>query len=75
MSIAGYFARRSAELRMPKTVDSLNISFEGSVLTGRKSVEEAQRAEAIAACNTTQEAYKNSEDYDPVLRSHTRLSE
>ena len=75
MSISGYFAWRSAELRMPKTVDSLNIRFEGSVLTGWKSVEEERRGEAIAAYNATRETYKNFEDYDPVLRSHTRSSE
>jgi len=72
MSISCYFVPRSAESRMPKTADSLNISFEGSVLTGQKSVQEAQRDEAIAACNTVLESYQKIEDYDPVLRSHTR---
>jgi hypothetical protein len=74
MSISGYFVPRSVELRMPKTADSLNISFEGSVLTGRKSVKEAQRDEAIAACNTTLESYQQIEDYDPVLRSQIGMS-
>jgi hypothetical protein len=34
MSIAGYFARRTAELHMPKTADPLGIRFEGAGLVG-----------------------------------------
>jgi hypothetical protein len=60
---------------MPKTADSLDICFDGPVLTGRKSVEEQQRGEAVVPGHATREAYKNFEDYDPVLRSHTGPSE
>jgi hypothetical protein len=56
MSIAGYFSKRDfKELRMPKpgesteTRDTLSILYEGAVLTGQKSVEQAQREDAIHA--------------------------
>jgi hypothetical protein len=74
MSIAGYFARRTAELRMPKTADPLGIRFEGPVLSGEKSAQERQRGDAIAACNTAGESYTRSEDYDSVLRAHLKSS-
>ena len=70
MSISGYFAPRTVEFRMPKTADPLDIRFEGPVLTGEKSVQQRQRDDAIAACNTAGESYKKTEDYDPVLRAH-----
>lgn len=41
MSLVCYFGRRKQELRMPKGPDSLGIRYEGEVLEGRKSVEEA----------------------------------
>ena len=72
MSIAGYFGR-TRELRMPKTPSPQGIGFEGEVLTGQKSVEEKQRHEAILAINPLDEAYKDVEDYDPILLYHLRL--
>jgi hypothetical protein len=48
MCIAGYFLKRRHELRMPKNRDSLGIRFDGSVLTGQKSVEFAQREQEIS---------------------------
>ena len=70
MSISGYFQPRIVELRMPKTADPLGIGFEGPVLTGERTVQEQERHEAIRAFDTTGEAYKRTEDYDPVLRAH-----
>lgn len=70
MSIAGYFAPRITELRMPKKVDALGISFEGPVLTGERSVQHKQQDEAIRAVDATGEAYQRIEDYDAVLRAH-----
>ena len=72
MSIAGYFGR-TRELRMSRKPSLLGIGFEGEVLTGQKSVEEKQRHEAILATNPVDEAYKDVEDYDPVLLYHTRV--
>ena len=73
MSIAGYLAPHITELRMPKKTektDTLGISFEGPVLTGERSVQHRQRDEAIRTFDTTGEAYKRTQDYDPVLRAH-----
>ena len=55
---------------MPKKTDTLGISFEGPVLTGKRTVQEQQRHEDIHAFDTTGESYKRPEDYDPVLRAH-----
>jgi hypothetical protein len=66
MSIAGYLARRTAELRMPGTADSLGIYFEGTVLTGEKSVEHQQRDEAIRPHDTTRESYKTTPSSTPI---------
>ena len=73
MSIAGYLARPMTELRMSKKTemtDTLGISFEGPVLTGERSVQRTQRDEAIRVFDTKGEAYKRTEEYDPVLRAH-----
>jgi hypothetical protein len=75
MSIAGYFSKRTRELRMPRK-DSLGIDFEGAVLTGEKSLQHRQCEEAIAEVgpqatfDPAGERYETVEDYDPVLRSH-----
>lgn len=42
---------------MPKGPDALGIHFEGSVLTGEKSVQQQQRDEAIRAFNGAGEPY------------------
>jgi hypothetical protein len=49
MSIAGYFQKRTNPLRMPTSRDSTGIRYDGPVLTGRKSVEQAQRDDQIRA--------------------------
>jgi hypothetical protein len=71
MSIAGYLTSRyNAELRMPKPAESpLNqaaggpsIRFEGPVLNGEKSVEEAHRNDAVFAATHRSELHKILED-------------
>jgi hypothetical protein len=49
MSIAGYFQKRTNPLRMPTSRDSTGIRYDGPVLTGEKSVEQAQRDDQIRA--------------------------
>lgn len=73
VSIAGYFSKQMAELRMPKEADKLGIRFNGTVLNGFKSVQHARRDEDIRATAATRETYKSVGAYDPVLRAHCRL--
>lgn len=75
MSKAGYFAKRTAELRMPKKANSLIIRFKGSDLTREELVLERLRDGAIRTSNTTTESHKNVEDHDPVLPAHLPHSE
>jgi len=83
MSVCGYFNRRGPGLRMPKTngePDALGISHQGEVLNGNSSVDEAfageKHAEGLHALETTLRTGVRScvtpEEYDPVLRFHTR---
>jgi len=83
MSVCGYFNRRGPGLRMPKTngePDALGISHQGEVLSGNISVDEAfarqKHAEGLHALQTALRTGVNSyvtpEDYDPVLKYHTR---
>lgn len=48
MSIAGYFQKRTTELRMSGSPDPTRISYDGPVLTGHKSVEQAQADDQIS---------------------------
>ncbi len=66
MSISGYFAKYTAELRMPRTPDPLGISFEGLVLTGQRSLQQQHRDEAIRASITARERYKAVDENDFV---------
>ena len=73
MSIAGYLSAGKTEVRMSgKGSDELGIRFEGAVLTGEKSVEEALREGAVRGKVSADEYYGGVEDYDPVLRFHCR---
>jgi len=79
MSVCGYFNRRGPGLRMPKS-NALGIRYQGQVLNGNSSVDEAfageKHAEGLHALETALRTGVNSyvtpEDYDPVLRFHTR---
>ena len=70
MSVAGYLGSEKPELRMAKkSGDELGARFEGTVLTGEKTVEEGLKGDAV---RPTDEYYESVEDYDPVLRAHCR---
>src|SRR6266852_2771299 len=71
MSIRSFLGRRVAELRLPR-LDSPRPGGKGAVIEGTLSVEEAQAA-AVRRSYQGGEAYESVGDYDPVLRSHTRL--
>ena len=71
MSVAGYLSAGRPEVRMPRNCgDEFGARFEGSVLTGEKSVEEQIKGSGV---RPTSEHYKRVEDYDPVLRAHLRI--
>jgi hypothetical protein len=56
---------------MPKSGgEEVGARFDGSVLTGEKSVEERLAEDTVRA---HEEHYECVEDYDPVLRAHCRL--
>jgi hypothetical protein len=83
MSVCGYFNKRGPGLKMPKTEgkpDALGIKYEGPVLNGSMSVDDAfareKQVEQLHAVQTTLRTgvrtYGSTEQYDPVLRYHTR---
>ncbi len=81
MSVTGYLGARVDGLRMPKGPEAERFGADGAVLEGRRSVEleramEAARVAAGASRGPGRPAtWARVEDYDPVLRSHCRLTE
>jgi hypothetical protein len=79
MSIAGYLVRRGPVWRLRPALrndtgeDELGIKVEGPVLAGEKSLE-ARRAEDAVSAGREGEFYSGVGEYDPVLKSHCRLS-
>ena len=75
MPIHGYFSKRDRRVStMPRADDGApnesGISFQGDVLTGKLSVQEAFALEAarLRAHNTGK--WVGPKDYDPVLKAH-----
>ena len=83
MSVCGYFNKRGPGLKMPKSngePDGLGIRYRGRVLNGTISVDEAfvrdKETQELHAVQTSLQSGVRTcvspEDYDPVLRYHTR---
>jgi hypothetical protein len=78
MPISGYFDKNRRELRMPKnggTDPDTGAKYEGDVLEGKLSVEEALRRIALKAARNAARVPRATGALDPVLRSHLRLDE
>lgn len=78
MSVLSYFSKRADRLTMPRTdegtVDSRGFAFQGDVLTGKLSVQEALALEAErTSSRTTPGSRVAPEDCDPVLKFHLRV--
>jgi hypothetical protein len=84
MSVLGYFKKRDSGLKMPdseKQPDSLGIRYEGELLNGKITVDEAlarekaqqQLAAAQTQIRTGVGCVRGPEEYDPVLRYHLRV--
>ena len=80
----GYFNKNVPPLRMPRThgqPDESGIRYDGDVLTGKISVEEAHARDARQALQAQMNdrerhpagCYTTPENYDPVLRYHLRM--
>lgn len=82
MSIEGYFTKDKPDLRMPKGKDSVGIRFEGTVMTGAKSVEHALQDDALrplpftigpgAVISSSTDPH-NEFRLESALRMHNRL--
>jgi len=81
MSVLAYFKKRDSGLKMPdsdKQPDSLGIRYEGELLNGKITVDEAfarekakQQLHAIQTqIRTGVGCVRGPEEYDPVLRFH-----
>jgi hypothetical protein len=73
MSIAGHFGKEVRQLRMPKEADEAGIAYEGKVLRGETSVEQARGVDALERFKPHLPVYREVDDYDPVLLWHCRL--
>jgi hypothetical protein len=75
MSIAGYFGKEVRQLRMPEKADATGIEFEGDVLRGETSVEQARALNEVGRDGFKAQlpVYLEVDDYDPVLHWHCRL--
>ena len=78
MPIHGYFEKRDRQVLMMLRADDgapneSGISYQGDVLTGRLSVQDAFALQAarLRAHNTAK--WARAEDLDPVLKSHLRI--
>jgi hypothetical protein len=78
MSVLGYFCKNRPKTRMPRTegTDSdTGARYEGDVLTGKFSVDDALRRSAERARRSTGPVPSSMEEPDPVLRQHLHLDE
>jgi len=84
MSVLGYFKKRDSGLKMPdseKQPDSLGIRYEGELLNGKITLEDAlarekaeqQRHAIQTQIRTGVGCVRGPEEYDPVLRYHLRV--